>query len=106
MPTTADQHKEAFFARNGGQEKCAILVLTDAPRPGTPEGMALLNTVKQVAGTQRAADLRVSGQRLILLAPVEDVAALAAKINFGSVTGHDAVKREIYVTIGDAPSNP
>jgi hypothetical protein len=99
IPTTADEHKSDFFARNGGPDKCVILVFTDAPRPGTPEGMALVAAAKQVAGAQKAADLRISGQRLILLAPVEDVAALAGKINFGTVTGHDAAKREIYVKI-------
>jgi hypothetical protein len=66
--------------------------------------MALLAAAKQVSGAQKAADLRFTGQRLILLAPVEDLAGLAAKIDFGTVTGHDPARREIYVKIQSSPA--
>jgi hypothetical protein len=105
-PNDAEGQKAAFFARHGGPEKCVTLVLSDAPRPGTPESQRIIAAAKQVSGARTAADLRLSGQRLILLAPVEDISGLATKINFGAVTGHDAGKREIYVKIGSSASNP
>ena len=42
------------------------------------------------------------GQSVIRTAPCDDVAALAARIRFGKVTGVDAVKRKIVVEMSGA----
>jgi hypothetical protein len=103
---SSDQQKADFFARNGGMEKCVTLVLENAPRAAMPESQVLIAAAKQIAGARSTFYLRTGGQQLLLLAPVEDIDALAGKIDFGKVTGHDAAKREIYVKIESTASSP
>jgi hypothetical protein len=93
-----EQQRQAFYGRNGGFEKCVTLILENAPRPGSEEGKALVEQARRVSGAKATADLKI-GQHFLLLAPVDDVEALAAKIDFGTVTAIDTANREITIDV-------
>jgi hypothetical protein len=95
-----EQRKQEFIARAGGLEKCAILVLENAPPRNSPELNSLLGKIRQTTGARSSMGMHVNGRTAYLIAPIDDFAAVVAKIDFGSVTSQDPATREITVDVG------
>jgi hypothetical protein len=105
-----DQQMEArkadFIAKTGGANRCVTLILDGAPDSGTPEYGALLERIKQTTGATSSMGLRINGRRQLLLAPVEDFSAVAAKLTFGTIKAQDPATREIFIVVEPASSSP
>jgi hypothetical protein len=94
-----EQEKTQFMNRVGGKHKCITVTLINAPQPDTPQYEALLAALRRVSGASSTASFAINRERQVLIGPVDDVEALAAKIDFGAVTAKDRGSRRITLAV-------